>query len=76
MDIKILGGGCKNCKKLKEVVEQYLDENGKEYTIEEVTEMADIVSYGVIQTPALVVDGKVLFSGRVPSVRGMKKYFN
>lgn len=67
MNIKVLGSGCPNCIRLEKNVLEALKELGKEATVEKVTDIKEIMSYGVMSTPALVVDGKVLFSGRVPA---------
>ena len=71
--IKILGTGCPKCKKLAEIAEQVAKELGIEYGIEKVTKLNDIMSYGVMVTPALVVDGEVKLSGKVPAVDQIKK---
>ena len=68
MIIKVLGPGCTNCKNLERVTRQAIAELGLDATIEKVTDYPTIVGYGVMSTPALVVDEKVLLSGRVPSV--------
>ena len=65
MIIKILGSGCKNCISLKENAEKALKESGMEAEIIKVQDMKDIVSYGVMQTPALVIDDKVVSYGKV-----------
>lgn len=65
MIIKILGSGCKNCVALKENTEEALKETGMEAEIIKVENMKDIVSYGVMQTPALVIDEKVISYGKV-----------
>jgi len=67
MIIKVLGGGCANCKKTKEVVQQAVDDLQLEAMIEEVSDMADIMRYGVMSTPGLVINEKVVGSGGVPS---------
>jgi small redox-active disulfide protein 2 len=64
--IKILGGGCKNCAALVENVETAVKEAGVEAQIIKVTDFKDIMAYGVMSTPALVVDEKVVSCGRVP----------
>ena len=69
MEIKILGLGCPNCIKLEKVVNQVVKELKLEATVEKVTNLDEILSYGVMSTPALVLDGKVLFSGRVPNAK-------
>ena len=66
MIIKILGSGCANCHRLEANTTQALSTLGLEATVEKVTDVADIASYGVMRTPGLVVDEQVLVSGRVP----------
>ncbi|MEK7476507.1 MAG: thioredoxin family protein [Candidatus Coatesbacteria bacterium] len=70
--IQVLGTGCPKCKKLGEVAEEAAKAAGIEYSIEKVTDMQKIIAFGVMATPALVVDGKVKVSGRVPSADEMK----
>lgn len=65
MIIKILGTGCKNCVTLAENMQKALDELGMEAEIIKVTEMADIMGYGIMSTPGLVVDEKVISYGKV-----------
>lgn len=65
MIIKILGSGCKNCVALKENTETALKETGIDAEVVKVENMKDIVSYGVMQTPALVIDEKVVSYGKV-----------
>lgn len=67
MKIKILGGGCPKCKKLAKLAEEAAAELNLDFEIEKVTDINEIISYGVMLTPALVVDGEVLVSGSVPS---------
>ena len=66
MDIKILGGGCANCRALEVMAKDAVAQLGITATVEEVTDYAAIASYGVMRTPALVIDGTVFLSGRVP----------
>lgn len=66
--IKILGTGCPKCEKLAAAAEEAARRAGIEYSIEKVTGINDIMAYGVMMTPALVVDGEVKFSGKVPPV--------
>ncbi len=68
MIIKVLGSGCANCKNLERVTREALAELGLDATIEKVEDYGDIMGYGVMSTPGLVVDEKVVLSGRVPSV--------
>jgi len=72
-NLKILGTGCAKCKKLAEHAEAAAQALGIEYEMEKVTELDDILSYGVMSTPALVVDGEVKVAGRVPTVEALKE---
>ena len=67
MDIKILGTGCVNCKNLETNTRKALGELGLTVEIDKVTDPGEIVSWGVMSTPALVIDDDVVLSGRVPS---------
>jgi small redox-active disulfide protein 2 len=71
--IQILGTGCPKCKKLAECAETAAKELGIEYEIEKVTQISDIMKFGVMVTPALVVDGDVKSAGKVMSLDEMKK---
>lgn len=74
MIIKVLGSGCANCKKLEANVQEAVRELGIEAVIEKVEDFKDIMAFGVMKTPALVVDEKVKVTGRVPSVEDIKKH--
>ncbi|HSP47308.1 MAG TPA: thioredoxin family protein [Clostridiaceae bacterium] len=74
MEIKILGTGCANCKKLEANVREAVKELGIDAHIEKVENFKEIMAYGVMKTPALVVDEKVKVMGRVPSVEDLKQY--
>ena len=65
--IQILGPGCPNCRRLAELTERVARELGLDYELEKVTDILEITRFGVMATPGLAVDGKVLVSGRVPS---------
>jgi len=71
--IQILGTGCAKCKKLAEQTEQAARAISMEYDLEKVTDIQAIIGFGVMSTPALVVDGKVKVAGKVPSVEEIKK---
>lgn len=73
-NIKILGTGCKKCNDLADKVKSVADSMGIEYEFEKVTDIAQIVSYGVMTTPALVVDGEVKVSGKIPSADEIKEF--
>lgn len=72
-NIKILGTGCAKCQKLAAVAEDAAKSLGAEYTIEKVTNLVDIASFGVMFTPALVVDGVVKVAGKVPTLEDAKE---
>ncbi len=74
MIIKILGTGCSNCKKLEENAKKAVEELGLDAVVEKVSDIKEIMSYGVMKTPALVVDGKVKVMGRVVTSEDIKKY--
>lgn len=71
--IEILGTGCPKCKKLTERTMEAAAQLGMECNIEKVEDIQKIMAYGVMMTPALVVDGKVKLTGKVPSVDELKK---
>ena len=71
--IQILGPGCQKCKQLAKAAKQAADALGMEYELEKVTKINDIMSFGVMLTPALVVDGQVKIVGKVPSVEEIKE---
>ena len=68
MIIKVLGPGCNNCKTLERVTREAVAALGVDATIEKVEDYPTIVGYGVMSTPALVIDEKLVLSGRVPKV--------
>lgn len=71
--IQILGTGCRKCTTLAETAEQAAKELGVDYTLEKVTDLKRIAEFGVMFTPALVVDGEVKVSGKVPSLEQTKQ---
>ena len=73
MEIKILGSGCCNCAALKENTEAAIKEAGIEAEIIKVTDFKDIMKYGIMSTPALVVDEKVVSYGKVPKPKEIVK---
>jgi len=72
--IQILGIGCPKCKMLTDHTEQAAKALGLEYTLEKVTDINDIVAFGIVATPALVVDGEVKVAGRVPTADAIKQF--
>ncbi len=74
--IQVLGTGCPKCKKLAEAAEAAARELQLEYELTKVTDINEIIGFGVMTTPALVVDGTVKVAGKVPSVEEIKKLIN
>jgi small redox-active disulfide protein 2 len=66
MDIKVLGTGCANCKSTIALIEQVAKEKGVNITLSKVEALRDIMGYGVMSTPGVVVDGKVVHAGGIP----------
>lgn len=65
--IKVLGPGCANCRKLEEIARHALAETGVEGEIVKVTDMGEIVDHGVLTTPGLWIEGRLVSSGRIPA---------
>ncbi len=72
MKLQILGTGCAKCRALTQATEQAAQALGLPYELEKVTDLKRILSFGVMLTPALVVDGKVKVSGQVPNVKELQ----
>jgi small redox-active disulfide protein 2 len=73
MNIKILGTGCPKCKTLEKLTREVVEQNGIKATITKVEDIIEIMKYGIMSTPALVVDEKVEIKGRIPSIDEIKK---
>jgi small redox-active disulfide protein 2 len=73
MKIQILGTGCPKCKQLAENAEAAAKELGIDFELEKVTKITDIISFGVMMTPALVVDGEVKIAGKSPDKEAIKE---
>ena len=74
MKIEILGTGCLKCKKLTELANKAVMESGVNAEVVKVENIDEIISYGVMTTPALVIDGEVKSAGRIPSKDEIKKW--
>lgn len=66
MDIKVLGTGCKKCKTLETLVNKVVEENNIDASVEKIEDLVKIMEFGVMATPALVIDGEVKLRGRLP----------
>ena len=75
MEIKVLGTGCSKCKALEKVAKEAAAEAGIKATVAKVQNMTEIMQYGVMTTPALVIDGQVVLKGKVPTVIELKELF-
>jgi len=76
MDIKVLGTGCANCKSTITLIDQVAKARGVPVTLEKVEELRDIMGYGVMSTPGVVINGKVVHAGGVPSREKIEKWFS
>jgi small redox-active disulfide protein 2 len=74
MKIEIFGSGCSNCIKLYDMVAKVVSENEIAAEVVKVTDMKEIVSRGIMRTPGLAVNGKVVCTGRVPKIDEVKKW--
>lgn len=73
MEITILGPGCPKCKNLEKLTRETVEKAGIEASIQKEEDIMKIMEYGVMQTPGLVINGKVIFSGRVPSSKELNE---
>jgi small redox-active disulfide protein 2 len=72
MEIKILGTGCPKCKTLEKITIEVVDENQFDVNVSKIEDIMEIMNYGVIATPALVINEKLVLSGRLPSKEEVK----
>ena len=75
MDIKVLGTGCSNCKATVKLVEEIAKEKGVAITMEKVEDIKDIMTYNIMSTPGVVIDGKVVHTGGIPSCDKVEQWF-
>lgn len=76
MEIKVLGPGCAKCRKTEELVKEVVNDAGIEADVHKVTDLLEIAGYGVFATPAVVVDGVVKCSGKVPNKNDILKWLS
>lgn len=74
-NIKVLGPGCANCKTTVRLIDEVAKEFGAEIQLEKVEEIKEIISYGILSTPGVVIDGQVVHSGGIPSKDKIKQWF-
>ncbi len=75
MEVKILGSGCAKCNEMERLARQAVETLGIDATVEHVSDFGEIMAFGVMTTPALVIDGQVRIAGRVPSAADMNALF-
>lgn len=75
LNIKVLGPGCANCVNLEKLCKEVTAENNIEAVIEKITDYKDIMSYGIMSTPGLVINGKVVLSGKLPTKSTLTHWF-
>ena len=73
MEIKVLGSGCAQCKTIYELIEKIVKENQLDGTLSKVEDIVELLNYGIMTTPAIVVDGEVKLKGHVPTESEIKK---
>jgi small redox-active disulfide protein 2 len=76
MEIKVLGPGCAKCGKTEKLIREVIKETGSTATVEKITDMMQIASYGVFGTPAVIVDGDVKSVGKVPKKKDVLGWIN
>ncbi len=76
MDIKVLGPGCPKCHQTEKIVKEAVSEAGIEASVEKVTDIMEIAGYGVLGTPAVVIDGEVKSVGKIPSKNDVKSWIS
>lgn len=76
MEIKVLGSGCCRCKKTYDTVKQVIEEDKVNANLEYVTDIAKILDYSIMSMPAIVIDGKVVLNGQVPSASEVRQLLN
>ncbi|MEW6695082.1 MAG: thioredoxin family protein [Pseudomonadota bacterium] len=76
MDIKVLGTGCANCRNTMALIDQVAKAKGVNITLEKVEDLKDIMRYGVMSTPGVVINGKVVHAGGVPSREKVEQWLS
>ncbi|ACF13654.1 redox-active disulfide protein 2 [Chloroherpeton thalassium ATCC 35110] len=76
LNIEVLGLGCPTCYRLAELCREVVLEKGVEATVESITDEKKISAYGVLQTPTLIINGKIMLSGKLPTKAILEKWFS
>jgi small redox-active disulfide protein 2 len=75
-DVKVLGPGCKRCEATEQMVRSEAKKLGVEVTVEKVTDYAEIAKFGILSTPGVVIDGKVVHAGGLPKAEDLAKWLS
>ena len=76
IEVKVLGSGCANCETTQKLIEDVASENGIEIELEKVEDMAEIMSYGIMSTPGVVINGKIAHAGGIPAKKAILSWFS
>jgi len=76
MEIKVLGPGCTKCKTTEKAVNEAVQNSGKDIKVTKIDDIIEIMNYGVMRTPAIVVNEKVVMSGKIPSQKELEDIIN
>mgnify|MGYP000344835556 CR=1 FL=1 len=76
LEIKVLGPGCPNCKKLEEIARRVVNGLGAQANFEKVTDYQEIIKLGILKTPGLIINDEVVSSGRIPSESEVAEWVN
>ena len=76
IEVKVLGSGCANCETTQKLIEDVASENGIEIELEKVEDMAEIMSYGIMSTPGVVINGKIAHAGGIPDKKTILSWFS
>lgn len=74
-EVKVLGAGCANCKTTQQLIENVASENDITINLEKVEDMEKIMSYGIMSTPGVIVDGKIAHAGGIPDKKTILSWF-
>jgi small redox-active disulfide protein 2 len=74
LNVQVFGSGCAKCEKTKEIVSEFLSDNKIAFKIEKVKDQQAILDAGIMMTPALAINGEILFQGQVPRRKELKKW--
>lgn len=75
IEVKVLGPGCKNCQTTRKLIEEVCSDNGIAINLEKIEDMAEIMSYGIMSTPGVIVDEKIVHVGGIPDKKTILSWF-